>query len=100
VVIGNTRDPSYFALARYNADGTPDSTFSEDGKQMTDFGDYAAEEAQSVAYSVMGRLYWPVVHTMATTMILPLPVTMLMAPLTRLFPAMVSKRLILALLIS
>ncbi len=32
---GNDRD---FALVRYNTNGTLDSTFSEDGKQTTDFG--------------------------------------------------------------
>ena len=36
---GNTS--SYFALVRYNADGSLDSTFSSDGKQTTDFGFYA-----------------------------------------------------------
>ncbi|WP_018615049.1 Ig-like domain-containing protein [Segetibacter koreensis] len=31
-------DNSYFAIARYNIDGNPDSTFSGDGKQITNFG--------------------------------------------------------------
>lgn len=30
--------PSEFALARYNADGTPDTSFSADGRETTDFG--------------------------------------------------------------
>jgi uncharacterized delta-60 repeat protein len=30
--------PSEFALARYNADGTPDTSFSGDGRETTDFG--------------------------------------------------------------
>ena len=36
VVAGTTRGD--FALARYNADGTLDTSFSGDGKQTTDFG--------------------------------------------------------------
>ena len=35
VVVGDSED---FALARYNADGTLDTTFSGDGKLTTDFG--------------------------------------------------------------
>jgi uncharacterized delta-60 repeat protein len=43
VVAGSSVDPSGngaddFALARYNADGTLDASFSDDGKQVTDFG--------------------------------------------------------------
>ncbi len=30
--------PSEFALARYNADGTLDTSFSGDGRETTDFG--------------------------------------------------------------
>src|SRR4051812_4954882 len=38
VVVGSTTpggDAGSFAVARYNADGTPDTTFSGDGKQTT-----------------------------------------------------------------
>jgi len=37
IVVAGVAD-SNFALARYNADGTPDNSFSGDGKQITDFG--------------------------------------------------------------
>ncbi|WP_018617433.1 Ig-like domain-containing protein [Segetibacter koreensis] len=43
IVVGGYTDPSQhqnedFALARYNTDGTPDSSFSNDGKLTTDLG--------------------------------------------------------------
>jgi uncharacterized delta-60 repeat protein len=43
VVAGSSVDPSGngaddFALARYNADGALDTSFSDDGRQVTDFG--------------------------------------------------------------
>jgi len=44
-----------FALARYNTDGSLDITFSEDGKQTTDFG-YAGEHAASVALQTDGEI--------------------------------------------
>ena len=49
VVAGFQSPPSYnrFALARYNPDGTLDTTFSHDGKLTLDFGDNA--EATAVA---------------------------------------------------
>jgi uncharacterized delta-60 repeat protein len=37
IVIAGTSD-ALFALARYNVDGTLDTSFSDDGKQTTDFG--------------------------------------------------------------
>jgi uncharacterized delta-60 repeat protein len=42
VAVGGTATPngSGFALARYNSNGTLDTSFSGDGKQMTGFGDY------------------------------------------------------------
>jgi hypothetical protein len=43
-----------FLITRLNADGTPDSTFSEDGKPMTDFGDF--EQAQSIAIRLDGKI--------------------------------------------
>ncbi|SOD93050.1 T9SS type A sorting domain-containing protein [Spirosoma fluviale] len=37
-----------FAVARYNADGTPDNTFSDDGKQLTDLGPASNDFGQLV----------------------------------------------------
>ena len=44
-----------FALARYNANGSPDTSFSGDGKQTTDFfGDY--DQANGVALQGDGKI--------------------------------------------
>ena len=43
-----------FAVARYNTNGSPDSTFSDDGKQITDFG--ATDEAVSVVIQPDGKI--------------------------------------------
>ena len=43
-----------FAVARYNTNGSPDSTFSNDGKQITDFG--ATDEAVSVVIQPDGKI--------------------------------------------
>ncbi len=43
-----------FALARYNSDGSLDTSFSGDGKQTTDFGD--AEGASGVALQDDGKI--------------------------------------------
>jgi uncharacterized delta-60 repeat protein len=45
-----------FALARYNTDGSPDATFSEDGKQTTDFDEGEFGKAQSVAIQKDGKI--------------------------------------------
>ena len=40
VAVGTTYNDAasaLFVIARYNTDGTPDSTFSEDGRQIPDF---------------------------------------------------------------
>ena len=47
VVVGYI-DPDDFALARYNPNGTLDTSFSGDGKQTTDFGGYEATNAVAV----------------------------------------------------
>jgi uncharacterized delta-60 repeat protein len=49
IVVAGFQSPSYnrFALARYNPDGTLDTTFSHDGKLTLDFGNNA--EANAVA---------------------------------------------------
>ncbi|WP_420594305.1 Calx-beta domain-containing protein [Deinococcus sp.] len=44
-----------FAVARYNADGTPDSTFSGDGKVTTDFN-LLADVAHAVAIQRDGKI--------------------------------------------
>ncbi len=51
----NTSDYSIdFALARYNTDGSLDATFSEDGKQITDFG--GNDNARSIAIQSDGKI--------------------------------------------
>jgi uncharacterized delta-60 repeat protein len=56
VAAGLTWDGSNydFAVARYNTNGSPDSTFSDDGKLITDFG--AADEAVSVVIQPDGKI--------------------------------------------
>ena len=65
VAVGGTGIPSssstgqgaddLFALARYNADGTPDTNFSGDGKQTTDFGGFD-DQATGVALQGDGKI--------------------------------------------
>ncbi len=49
VVVGDAVDSftpaSAFAVARYNPNGSPDRSFSGDGKQTTSFPDYAGANA-------------------------------------------------------
>jgi uncharacterized delta-60 repeat protein len=45
-----------FALARYHPDGTLDTTFSGDGKVITDFGNDKWDESQSVAVQADGKI--------------------------------------------
>ena len=47
-------DGDDFALARYNSDGTLDTSFSGDGKQTTDFG--GSDEANGVALQADGKI--------------------------------------------
>ncbi len=58
VVVGTTYDASFsnlnFAIARLNANGTLDSTFSGDGKQTTNFG--GNENARAVAIQPDGKI--------------------------------------------
>jgi uncharacterized delta-60 repeat protein len=61
VLVGDTRSSylSDFALVRYNADGTLDSSFGEDGKVVTDFsGGYASQgdTAAGVAVQPDGKI--------------------------------------------
>lgn len=60
VVVGYTYtdtnfDSAYFAIARFNSNGTPDNTFSDDGKQLTDF-DSTSSFATSVAIQSDGKI--------------------------------------------
>jgi uncharacterized delta-60 repeat protein len=49
--------PQFFALARYQADGTPDSTFSGDGILITDISDYFGDaRAHAVALQQDGKI--------------------------------------------
>ena len=52
VVAGHAGDD--FALARYNTNGSLDTTFSGDGKQTTDFGD--SDGANAVGLQADGRI--------------------------------------------
>src|SRR5262249_32253745 len=52
--IGTSTDRD-FALARYNADGSLDTTFSGDGKMTTDFGQ-REDEAHGVAIQPDGKI--------------------------------------------
>jgi uncharacterized delta-60 repeat protein len=45
-----------FALARYNSDGTPDSSFAGTGIQMTDFGGTGDASAAGVAIQADGKI--------------------------------------------
>ena len=51
VLIGSLFD---FGLARYNTDGSLDTTFDGDGKVTTDFGD--SEDARGVAIQADGKI--------------------------------------------
>lgn len=48
-------DSAYFAIARFNTNGTPDKTFSKDGKQLTDFGSHM-NFANAVAIQHDGKI--------------------------------------------
>ena len=52
----------FFALARYNANGTLDTTFSGDGRQSIDFGSFD-QTAYSVFFSPTARSSPPVIRT-------------------------------------
>jgi uncharacterized delta-60 repeat protein len=54
VVVGDSSAGDDFALARYNPDGSLDTTFSDDGKQTTDFGN--ADSANGVALQPDGKI--------------------------------------------
>ncbi|MEO6456088.1 MAG: T9SS type A sorting domain-containing protein, partial [Ginsengibacter sp.] len=48
-------DSAYFAITRFNTNGTPDNTFSGDGIQLTDFGSFKSF-ASSVAIQTNGKI--------------------------------------------
>jgi uncharacterized delta-60 repeat protein len=56
VVVGTTTEAGFsvFALARFNPDGSPDTSFSGDGKETTNFG--AQEGATGVALQGDGKI--------------------------------------------
>ncbi|MEY2562484.1 MAG: hypothetical protein QOH88_677 [Verrucomicrobiota bacterium] len=60
VVAGSSSDSttfqSVFALARYNVDGTLDTTFDGDGRVTTDFAGVTFEEAHAVAIQADGKI--------------------------------------------
>src|SRR5207342_1892113 len=45
-----------FALARYNPNGSLDTSFSGDGKQTTDFGSVRYDQANGVAVQADGKI--------------------------------------------
>jgi uncharacterized delta-60 repeat protein len=57
VAVGNTGGGSTgnFALARYNPDGSLDTSFSGDGRQVTDFGGFD-DDATGVAVQANGKI--------------------------------------------
>ena len=56
VVAGNTIDfGRRFALARYNADGSPDTDFGDGGEQMTEFGN-SSDAGSGVALQADGKI--------------------------------------------
>ena len=54
VAVGKT--PGAFALARYNPNGSLDTSFSGDGKQTTSFGEGCCERANGVALQPNGKI--------------------------------------------
>ena len=52
--ISNSNGDLDFALARYNSDGSLDTTFSEDGKVTTDFGNW--DNASSIVIQLDGKI--------------------------------------------
>jgi uncharacterized delta-60 repeat protein len=55
IVVAGTSS-MYFALARYNSDGTLDTTFDTDGKVTTDFGSGGASGAYAIAIDANGKI--------------------------------------------
>lgn len=59
LVVAGTRDNSSnvsFALARYNTNGTLDTTFGLNGKLTTDFGDFSNDRARAVVVQTDGKI--------------------------------------------
>jgi uncharacterized delta-60 repeat protein len=54
VAVGEISSPDDFALARFNSNGSPDTSFSGDGLQTTDFGGF--EGARKVAVQGDGKI--------------------------------------------
>jgi uncharacterized delta-60 repeat protein len=55
IVVAGHMQFTHFALARFNGDGTPDTSFSDDGKQTDDLSSDGAE-ARAVAVQADGRI--------------------------------------------
>ncbi len=55
IMVGGIGDSTNFAVARYNADGSPDPTFSGDGKRLTGFGG-SQQFGTSLAVLPSGRI--------------------------------------------
>ncbi len=92
VVAGSTSSfgGSDFALARYNPNGSLDTTFSGDGKQTTDFGDVRRSERRGGAGQRQDRRCRLAAEAATTS---PSPATTPTARSTRASPATASRRL-------
>lgn len=57
IIAGTTNNNTInFAIARCNTDGSPDNTFSGDGKQITDFGPSTSDYLNSIAVQKDGKI--------------------------------------------
>ena len=90
---GGSGGANDFALARYNPNGSLDTTFSGDGKQTTDFG--GTDQASGVAIQANGKIVvvGPVAPARTwSTATSPSPATTPTAPSTRPSPGTASRR--------
>ena len=53
-LVGRTSND--FAISRYLSDGSPDTTFSQDGRLSVDIGSASSDGAVSVSFDSLGRL--------------------------------------------
>ncbi len=90
VAVGRGGASGDFALARYNPNGSLDTSFSGDGRQTTDFG--AATEASGVALQGDGKIVAVGRQRLALTATSPSPATTPTARSTRASPATASRR--------
>ena len=90
VVVGSRRRRQRFALARYNPNGTLDTSFSGDGKQTTDFA--GTTRRPGWRSRATARSSWSARHGASTAPTSPSPATTPTARSTRASPATASRR--------